>query len=287
MAPAWPAHEALGVEGMQSLKVTFDTNTLKGVVTPDLRAGERDDAACQVVHEALRSGRIRGFFSEAVVALDALGRDDKVDVVGGARIKRETRSTGPNAITISIGARWDRTPISPRFLELLQGALALGMRAMMGPRRFLDSLAVRGFGDDFYEPYSNPAELVARGEKANEVDKALARRGLGRARAVQLGLEYSQRDGMGGEWWPEGLGRARDKAERKKVWAAINEWADGDAIAGHVGYGNDFFCTQDYGKDAGLQSALHPTNRTWLKETFGIDFVSLSELAERLACRSV
>ncbi len=60
-----------------------------------------------------------------------------VDVVGGARIESKTRSTGPNAITISIGARWDRTPISPQFLELLQGALALGMRAMLGPRRFL------------------------------------------------------------------------------------------------------------------------------------------------------
>ena len=227
------------------------------------------------------------FSSEAVVALDALGREDKIDVVGGARIESETWSKGPRAVTISIAARWDRTPIHPQFMELLQGALALGLRAVMGPRRFLDSLAVQGFGDDFYEPYSNPAELVARGEKANEVDAALAGRGLGRARAVQLGLKYSQRDATDGEWWPQGLGRASDGPERKKVKAAINEWADGDAIAGHVGYGNDFFCTHDHGKNAGLQSALHPTNRTWLKETFGIEFVTLSELAERLAREEV
>ncbi len=154
---------------------------------------------------------------------------------------------------------------------------------MMGPRRIPDSLAVQGFGDDFYAPYADPTELIARGERANEVDAALARRGLGRARAVRLGLEYSRRDGMEGEWWPQGLGRARDAAERKKVWAAINEWADGDAIAAHVGHGNDLFCTHDYGKNSGPKSALHPTNRTWLKETFGIVFVTLSELAERLA----
>jgi len=207
---------------MESVTVTFDTNTLRGVVTPDLCAGERHHAACQVVHEALRSGRIRGFFSEAVVALDALGREDKVDVVGGARIESETRSTGPNAVTISIGPRWDRTPINPQFLELLKGALALGMRAMIGPRRIPDSLAVRGFGDGFYEPDTNPAELLARGEKANEVDKALALRGLGRARAVQLGLEYSHRDGMDGEWWPQGLGRARDGAERHRLENALS-----------------------------------------------------------------
>jgi hypothetical protein len=228
---------------------------------------------------------MRGFFSEAVVALDALGRKDKVYVVGSARLESETRSTGPNAITISIGSRWDRTPISPLFLERLQGALALGMRAMMGPRRILDSLAVRGL-DSFYEPHASPAELIARGEKANEVDAALARRGLGRARAVKLGLEYCRRDGIEGQWWPQGFGRARDAAERKKVGAAINEWADGDAVAAHVGHGNDFFCTCDFGKEAGLQSALHPTNRTWLKKTFEIGFVTLSELAERLACHS-
>src|SRR5271166_2652708 len=110
---------------MRSARVSFDTNTLKGVVTPDLCAGDRNQAACQAVHEALRSGQIRGFFSEAVVALDALGREDKVDVVGGARIERETWSTGARAVTISIAARWDRTPIHPQFMELLQGALSL------------------------------------------------------------------------------------------------------------------------------------------------------------------
>ena len=88
---------------------------------------------------------------------------------------------------------------------------------------------------------------------------------------------------MEGEWWPQGLGRARDAAERRKVWAAINEWADGDAIAAHVGHGNDLFCTHDYGKSSGPQSALHPTHRTWLKEAFGVEFVTPLELAERLA----
>lgn len=86
----------------------------------------------------------------------------------------------------------------------------------------------------------------------------------------------------GEEWWPQGLRRARDAAERKKVWTAINEWADGDAIAAHVGHDNDLFCTHDYNKNSGLKSALHPTNRAWLNENFGIEFVTLSELAERL-----
>jgi hypothetical protein len=47
---------------MPALKVTFDTNALKGAVTPELCVGKRDYAACLAVHEALRSGRIKSFF---------------------------------------------------------------------------------------------------------------------------------------------------------------------------------------------------------------------------------
>ena len=66
--PEGPAY----IAGMPVLKVTFDTSALKGAVTPDLCADEPDHAACVVVHEALRAGQIRGYFGEAVVALDAL-----------------------------------------------------------------------------------------------------------------------------------------------------------------------------------------------------------------------
>ena len=264
------------------MKVTFDTNTLKGAVTPELNDGKSAVSDCMAVNAALKTGRIRGYFSEAMVALDALGQQDKVDVVGGARIVSETRATGPRSMTISIGPRWQRTPISDIFLARLQAARALGMRAMIGPRRIGDSLPVKGFGDDFYESYAEPAELIARGEKANEVDAALASRGLGRARAVKLGLEYSERCGKTGEWWPEGLGRARGDTEREAVRQAINEWADGDAIAAHVGYRNGLFCTEDFGGGAGEQSALHPVQRAWLATAFGVVFVTLSELATRL-----
>lgn len=263
-------------------KVTFDTSALKGAVTPHLCADEHDHAACVVVHGALRAGQIRGYFGEAVVALDALGRQDKVDVVGGARMESQTYATGPSAITISIGPRWPRTPVDQRFLDRIQAALDLGMRALIGPRRIGDSLAVRGFGDNFYEPYGSARELIAHGDKANEVDAELARSGLGRARVVGLGLEFSARDDATGEWWPQGLGRARDATERKKVHEAINEWADGDAIAAHIGYGNDLFCTNDRGRGSGQRAALHPINRAWLQSAYGVEFLTMTELSERL-----
>jgi hypothetical protein len=45
----------------------------------------------------------------------------------------------------------------------------------------------------------------------------------------------------------------------------VSEWADGDAVAAHIAYGNDIFCTQDQGKSAGgpsiLDEGIRHTNR--------------------------
>jgi hypothetical protein len=265
------------------MKVTFDTNVLTRAVSPDLCSGQpnHDHAACVAVHEALKTGRIKGYFSEAVVALDVLGKEAKVAAVGGARIGSEMAATGPKRVTISIGTRWPRTSIHPKSLELIRSAQKLGMKALIGPRYLGNSLSVRGFGEDFYEDYVSPADVVTRGGKTNEVEAALRQRGVGRARAVELGLTYSERDNASGEFWMQGLGRARD-TERRKVLEAINEWADGDAIAAHVGYSNDLFCTHDRGGSSGQCSVLHPSKRAWLRSTYGIEFVTLSELTERL-----
>lgn len=50
-------------------KVTFDTSTLSDVVDPDKYAGSADYAAYRAVHDAVKTGRVLGFFSEAVVHL--------------------------------------------------------------------------------------------------------------------------------------------------------------------------------------------------------------------------
>jgi hypothetical protein len=263
-------------------RVTFDTNVLEGVIDPAHCAGAADHAACVVINTALQAGAIQGFFSEACVVLDALGKSDKIDVVGSARIATGSQVTEDGTIVLSIGTTWKRTPIHPRFLQTIHAALAMGLHAMLGPRRFGDGLVASGFGDNFYEPYDSPLVLVARGEMANKVLAELAKQNLGRAPAVRLGLEFSARDNAQGELWLQGLGRARDNRERKKVRAMINEWADGETIAAHVGHGNRFFCTHDRAGDLGQRSALHPTHRAWLAEQFGISFVSRSELAEAL-----
>ena len=265
------------------LKVTFDTNTLSGIVDPDQQVGAADNAAYQAVHAAIKTEQIRGFFGEAVVTLDAIGRRAKAEVLGAARFVSEHVSTAPNHVTITLGPCWQRVDIDPRILARIEAARAMGMRALIGPRRFGDTRVVRGFGEDFYEPYPSGAAFVVAADTAKALDAAIVARGCGRAQVIELAKSFSKRSGAAGEWWPQGLARTRSTAERKKVRLAVNEWADGEALAAHAGYGNDLFCTRDSGGDLGARSILHPSHRAWLSETHGVTFVTVAELAERMA----
>jgi hypothetical protein len=257
------------------LRVTFDTNTFERIVYPEKFS---ETPAYHAINAAIKDGRIRGFFSEAVVALDAYEKDIKVTLLESARFRSEALSTGNRNITIQIGAQWGmKPPISDKFLDRLRALEVFGMRALIGPRRLGDLHPLSG---DLvtYERHQSVDELIARGEKTNTVDLALSRRGLGRAKVINLGVKFSERNGTSGEWWPLGIRRSRNSTERKKVWEAICEWADGDAIAAHVGYGNDIFCTEDMGSNSGSRSALHPINRAWIGAEFGVVFMSLLEL---------
>src|ERR1700722_16936305 len=88
------------------MKVTFDTKTLERAVSPDQCKPGHDHDACAVVNEAIRAGRIAGYFSEAIVALDGLRREQKVDLVGNSRIESGTEGTGRFELTITMGPRW-------------------------------------------------------------------------------------------------------------------------------------------------------------------------------------
>ena len=262
----------------QALRVTFDTNTLCRVIDPD-----RDDAkpyrrAYQAVKGAVKSGQIRGFFSEMVVTLDAIQRKAKAEFLGAAGIASETTSSRPDHIRIAVGPRWPRIEISSQLRARLEAALAMGMRALIGPRRFGDSIVPQGFGEGFHQHYPPGEAFVAMADATNAADIAILKRGLGRAPVIELAKSLSERDGATGEWWPQALSRARSNTDRKKAKHAINEWADGEAVAAHIGYGNDLFCTHDIGRDLRERSILHPSNRAWLAETYGVTFVTIAEL---------
>ncbi len=263
------------------LTVTFDTNTLASVVAPETaQRGTGESGA--IVAAAMRVGRIRGFFSETVIALEGIKNVDRADVLGRTRMVSDASSTGKNNITLTVGVRHTRNPLDPRSSARVRAALELGMRPLRTAAQ-IGGYHLRDQSFALYEPDGGILELIRCMDKVNELTTEIARRGVGQAIAVELGLQFSQRDRVESpELFLQGLGRAKDKPERKKVAEAIREWADGDSVAAHYGFGMKLFCSEDFRKNGAGRSVLDHDNRQWLSTNFGIEFVTLATLAQRV-----
>ena len=117
------------------LTVTFDTNTLASVVSPE--SGQRETGVSEAaVRAAIEAGRIHGFFSETLVTLEGVEKKDRADVLGKTRLVSGSSSSGKNQITLTVGFRHFRNELNTRFSERVRSAIALGMRGLRAPARF-------------------------------------------------------------------------------------------------------------------------------------------------------
>jgi hypothetical protein len=263
------------------LTVTFDTNTLASIVSPE--TAQRDTGASgAAVRTAIKAGHIHGFFSETLVTLEGVEKRDRVDVLGKTRVISGSSSKAKNQITLTVGFQHFRKELDTRFSERVRSAVALGMRGLRAPARFGSFHAKEEICPLFMPPGGMP-ELLRCMDGVNSIATEMAKRHVGHAVAVQLGVQFSQRDhAPEPELWLQGIGRARNKTEADKVAMAINEWADGDSIASHYGFGIEMFCSDDFGKNATGPSVFDCQHRKWLTNEFGIQFVTLAGLAMRV-----
>jgi hypothetical protein len=252
--------------------VTFDSNTLDSVVSPETAQRENRDAAV-TVQAAVKDGRIRGFFSETLYTLEGIVNCERSEILGKTRVK-----VGASSV-FSVGSHHERNPLNPRALARIQGALDLGMlplrTAALFPRRYDDRFPL-------FVPAGGHTELVSCMDKVNALTLEIMKRGFGQAVARDIGVRFGERrvNLAEPELWHQSLDRARGKKEQKQVAEAVAEWADGDSVGAHYGFGIDLFCSEDFGGSG--PSVLDHNNRKWLHEEFGIVFVTLAELAQRV-----
>ena len=256
------------------LTVTFDTNTLESVVSPDAaqsRAGHDTGPSGAAVRAAIQAGRLQGFFSETHITTEGINSDDRKDILYQTRI-----ASSADGDTLTVGVHHIRKPPGSRFHGRVQRASALGMCALMAPAR-IAGIHVKNDICPLFEPKGGQPELWRCMEKVNDMATKIACRGVGIAIAIELGKQSSKEAGiLEPELWLTGLGRAQSK---KKLSKAIREWADGDVVAAHYGFGIDLLSSEDCGK----KSVFETSNREWLSKDFGIRFVTLAELAEIVA----
>jgi hypothetical protein len=256
------------------LTVTLDSNTLAAVVSPETaQGGWGPDAAA--VRAAIEDGRVRAFFSETHITLEGIQGKSRADTLGKTRMVSRSESTGPQHITLTIGLEHHRDPLDPRFLERVTTARRLGI----WPLRTAARLCFHHLPpEELYAPPGGIDALVKCMEMVNALTNEICKRGVGYARAVELGKRFVQIDPLRPVLWMTGLAHANPSDVR----SAIAEWSDGDGIGAHYGFGMELFCTQDEGRSSG-QSVLNSANRRWLSEDYGIRFVTLAGLRTILA----
>lgn len=116
----------------------------------------------------------------------------------------------------------------------------------------------------------------ARQDKAAALSREIEEgRKAGFYHIKSIGEKYNHQD------WRNGI-KIAPHSENIKIEDAFAEWADGDSIASHIAYGNDYFCTRDEGKSAGSNSIFSERNREWLREEYGVKFVTPEEIAKKL-----
>lgn len=264
------------------MRVTFDTNVLDRVVRPARFPKDPRRSEYLKIHEALKSRQIEGFFCETLVTLEGIQNKDR-GAVFGSTTTRQQRSehadaaSGKHTININlIVEQPKRQPLHPEAAARAQAALDIGMRVISAPR--IGNTRICDPDQTIYVLEPDAALVAARLDKFMEAASAIEARGLGAAQGLELANKFAQRSNVTEHWYLS-LQRAIDVHEERAVQRAIGEWADGDSIAAHIGYGIDSFCTEDKGSSAGGASILDGVNRAWLKSTYGVKILTLDDLA--------
>jgi len=269
------------------MNVTFDTNTWQRVVVP--HRFPNNPPAAKTIHSALKDGRVQGYISETVVTLEALPKGQRSAFLLASTqdaIRIELKPTSDEKIhgTIAFGGTTAAHPgMRPVLSDRLREAFEMGFRYIPVPR--LGTTRPADF--QAFEQYRIPLTQQQKDdiwpllERIADVLHHVEAKGYGRMILERIATRIQSRSGMVNVPWYHGLDQPKSIAEEKEIDRAVAEWADGDTVAVHIGYGLDAICTQD---KAGGQanSVFSAPGRNWLQQTYGVEILDLDQLAARL-----
>ena len=265
-------------------RVTFDSNVWERVVFPHRHPKDPNYICLRTIKEALRDGRLQSFICEVFATLEAISRGTRPTYFGNIKpkvdLQTETHGKGI-CLNITIGTPHNRHPgLNKKLEEKMHEARAVGMRLLSAPRLNLPLPAC--FLDDptLYDPQVFGSAEYA--ERFGDAAAAIEARGVGGGAIAAIVKRIKERlpaNTQGSRLGSQLLQYAKDEAEKIEIEKAIAEWADGDLVASHIASENDLLCTEDQAKTAGGPSVFNATNRAWLRTTYGIEFVTVPELA--------
>ncbi len=262
--------------------ITFDTNTF-GILNPkDDRISNEMQEVREVVRKKITEGDIKGFISEASLFIECLEFADKLAYLAVAGTE-DSRPTVDQRGVVAVQ-------------EMQKLNISMLHAPLIGAEIFIKDL--RWAQDECYTQIERQERFSTLGRKLGHPERTVNRlKDIGKELltnqppvpqnkkwTTENGIKYEIR-----QKWAVGLKRAWDnsnnetkKAMKKKIQPIISEWCDILIVSSHYAYGNDIFCTNDRGKEAGNSSILHHSNRENL-ENYGIKIVTPKDLLNQLS----
>lgn len=241
------------------ITVTFDSNVWESIVDPGKRV---NNPAYEAIFTTITSGKIRPFFFEGVATIETVPKANRIDHFPNSR-PRITVKISDNPTRVIEG-----TP-APKLSDYLSVnlplALDLGFKFIRLPRIGLPIVPEEFWANDEF------FTLEDRLERSFNFSQHIESLGMGRAKLDRETRDILKQQTMGT--------RLVDKTRLRKAYAkAVAEWADGDALAAHYGYGIDYFCTNDRGRSAGTDSVFFASKLNELRQRFSLKIVDPNEL---------
>jgi hypothetical protein len=255
------------------MKITFDSNVWRIVATPGAFPSESGIVSFRKIKGAISSGNMSGTLAETVFTLEAIKKVGRQKFFSAYRPvmnnNPEGRPDGTIKFQFLIGPDPSAHPGSSHYLSKhWADAEKLGFKLLHCPR--VAAIVNPDLKDEWFINVTN--EIANRfGSCAREIES----NGCGISQLKEIGKKYAG----AGQPWLKGIALSPD-SEEAVISKAVAEWADGDAVAAHYAYENDYICTRDIGESGGIDSVFSQKNRAWLESKYGVKFITPENLAE-------
>lgn len=255
--------------------ITLDSNVWEKMVCPDDALNtDPKFPIYKELNQFIGKEGLDFVISETVFSLEAIGRKERKKFFSGYTPKIDmadnNEESQQSSISIAIGPNDDLFPdLSAQLLRKANIAFELGIKVLQLPRIAIPSPNV-------IHSHRYPATLAhieATFSAAEFIEDQL---NCGYSWLTKLFDKHNLPDIFLSVY-------ELPSYEENNVSKAIAEWADGDSIAAHIGYGGRYFCTNDKASNAGSGSVMHPKNIEILHKKFCLNVVSPEDLLDYLS----
>lgn len=250
------------------MNITFDSNVWEPMVN-------EESPHLVEIKNKIRDGKIHAYICEISLNLEAIQKRRRAEIFGNYEPRITVDPLPPEngmlRMRIGIGPNTERHPGLPsQLLPKLLMARDLGFR-VLGMTNSPGTVRTEEIPSDMYVQHDDIEEFWRYAELLKNCNEFIVGLGCGRAAYDPFEAQFNL-GGLGGQTLPDEQVRNFSKA--------IAEWVDGEALSAHYAAGNDFFCTDDKARNAGIGSIFHNQNRRQLEEAFGIKIISSRQLAQ-------